>query len=350
MPEIALDRVAKLYGAHRVIDGITLDIEAGEFVVLVGPSGCGKSTLLRMIAGLEEISEGEIRIAGRIVNDMRARERDLAMVFQSYALYPHMTVADNMSFALRLQGVAKADRAVRVAEAARILGLDGMLDRHPRDLSGGQRQRVAMGRAIVRNPRAFLFDEPLSNLDAKLRARMRGEIKDLHARLGKTTIYVTHDQTEAMTMADRIVILRAGRVEQIGAPLAVYDDPDSVFVAGFIGTPEMNLWPVQARAGQALATLVDGTLLPLPRALPDGGAVTLGIRPQHLTLGEGGVTARAEVVEPTGEAQEIRARLGEVELRAALRDAAPVRPGDLLPLRYDPARALVFDAGGARIR
>jgi multiple sugar transport system ATP-binding protein len=349
MADIALDGVGKLYGAHRVIDDITLSIRPGEFVVLVGPSGCGKSTLLRMIAGLEEISEGEIRIDGRVVNDMRARERDLAMVFQSYALYPHMTVAENMSFALRLSGVPKAERTRRAADAARILGLETMLDRYPRDLSGGQRQRVAMGRAIVRDPRAFLFDEPLSNLDAKLRARMRGEIKALHARLGRTTIYVTHDQTEAMTMADRIVVLRAGRVEQTGAPLDLYEAPANAFVAGFLGTPEMNLIPGVA---QGAGVRIDGGhVLPLPAALPlpDGKPVTWGGRPQHMGVGDGGLPARAEVVEPTGEAQEITARLGGVEIRAVLRGLPPVRVGDTLLLLPDRDRAMAFGPDGGRI-
>jgi multiple sugar transport system ATP-binding protein len=350
MAEIALNGVGKLFGGHRVIDGVDLAIETGEFVVLVGPSGCGKSTLLRMIAGLEEISEGEILIGGRVVNDMRARERDLAMVFQSYALYPHMTVADNMSFALRLSGVSRAERAQRAAEAARILGLEDLLHRYPRDLSGGQRQRVAMGRAIVRDPRAFLFDEPLSNLDAKLRARMRGEIKALHARLGRTTIYVTHDQTEAMTMADRIVVLRGGRVEQVGAPLELYDAPVNAFVAGFLGTPEMNLIP--GRVAGAGVEIDGGHVLPLsrPLPLPAGTPVTWGGRPQHMTLGAGGLPARVEVVEPTGEAQEVTARLGTAELRVVLRGAPPVRLGEVLPLRPDPGRAMAFGADGARLQ
>ncbi|NGP19181.1 sn-glycerol-3-phosphate ABC transporter ATP-binding protein UgpC [Devosia chinhatensis] len=242
MAEIELKHVGKSYGHVQVLNDISLEMANGEFVVLVGPSGCGKSTLLRMIAGLEDITAGEITIGGKVVNNMPAKERDIAMVFQSYALYPHMKVADNMSFSLRLAGTPKAEIKARVAEAADILGLIDLLDRLPRELSGGQRQRVAMGRAIVRDPRAFLFDEPLSNLDAKLRVKMRGEIKRLHQRLGKTMVYVTHDQTEAMTMADKIVVLNGGRIEQAGAPLELYNNPANLFVAGFIGSPEMNLF------------------------------------------------------------------------------------------------------------
>jgi len=353
MPEIELRHVSKDYGGVSVISDLSLSMETGEFVVLVGPSGCGKSTLLRMIAGLEDISGGEITIGGRVVNNMPAKERDLAMVFQSYALYPHMKVADNMSFALKLGGVPKAEREARVAEAARILGLENLLERLPRELSGGQRQRVAMGRAIVRNPRAFLFDEPLSNLDAKLRVRMRGEIKALHQRLGKTTIYVTHDQTEAMTMADTIVVLNGGRIEQAGAPLDLYNNPANLFVAGFIGSPEMNLIEVTTLGPQAQSVaLPDGERLPIPRPLdlPEGTGIVYGIRPQHITLGEGGVAGQAEVVEPTGEAQEVRARIGATELSAVIRDADLLMPGQALRLVIDPAKVLLFDkASGERL-
>jgi len=346
MPEIELRHVSKDYSGVSVIRDLSLSMETGEFVVLVGPSGCGKSTLLRMIAGLEDISGGEITIGGRVVNNMPAKERDLAMVFQSYALYPHMKVADNMSFALKLGGVPKAEREARVAEAARILGLEELLGRLPRELSGGQRQRVAMGRAIVRNPRAFLFDEPLSNLDAKLRVRMRGEIKALHQRLGKTTIYVTHDQTEAMTMADTIVVLNGGRIEQAGAPLELYNDPANLFVAGFIGSPEMNLLPVTTLGPEAMSVaLAGGGRLPIPRPLdlPEGSAIVYGIRPQHITLGDGGVAARAEVVEPTGEAQEVRAKIGAAEVSIVVRDAALLEPGAALSLVIDPGKVLLFD-------
>jgi multiple sugar transport system ATP-binding protein len=354
MPEIELDRVSKSYGGVTVIKDLSLSMETGEFVVLVGPSGCGKSTLLRMIAGLENISGGEIRIGGRIVNNMPAKERDLAMVFQSYALYPHMKVADNMSFALRLGGVPKPERDKRVAEAARILGLEDLLDRLPKALSGGQRQRVAMGRAIVRNPRAFLFDEPLSNLDAKLRVRMRGEIKALHQRLGKTTIYVTHDQTEAMTMADTIVVLNGGKIEQAGAPLELYNNPANLFVAGFIGSPEMNLLDVVALGpDEAKVALPGGTTLPTarPLGLAAGTALVYGIRPQHMVLAEDGVRAEALVVEPTGEAQEVRARIGETELSVVIRDADLLSPGQSMALGIDPDKVLLFDkASGERLR
>ncbi|UYO00520.1 MAG: sn-glycerol-3-phosphate ABC transporter ATP-binding protein UgpC [Devosia sp.] len=354
MPEIELRNVSKSFGGVTVIREISLSMEAGEFVVLVGPSGCGKSTLLRMIAGLEDISGGEIVIGGKVVNTMPAKERDLAMVFQSYALYPHMKVADNMSFALKLAGVPKDERDRRVAEAARILGLENLLDRLPRELSGGQRQRVAMGRAIVRNPRAFLFDEPLSNLDAKLRVRMRGEIKALHQRLGKTTVYVTHDQTEAMTMADTIVVLNGGRIEQAGAPLELYNNPANLFVAGFIGSPEMNLVEVTTMGPEALTVaLAGGVNLPIAKALdlPAGTPLVYGIRPQHMVLDPAGVPAATLVVEPTGEAQEVRAQVGDVELSVVIRDAELLAPGQSIGLAIDVAQVLLFDkASGERLR
>ena len=348
MAEIELSRVSKSFGQAQAIRDVSLSIEAGEFIVLVGPSGCGKSTLLRIIAGLEDVTSGRITIGGKVVNHMPAKERDLAMVFQSYALYPHMKVRDNMSFALRLSGVPKAERHRRVADAAEILGLTDLLDRLPRELSGGQRQRVAMGRAIVRNPRAFLFDEPLSNLDAKLRVRMRGEIKALHQRLGRTTIYVTHDQTEAMTMADRIVVLRDGAVEQVGAPLDLYENPANVFVAGFIGSPEMNLFPATVTEDGARARIAGGAELPLPHRLAPGRAVTYGIRPQLIGLG-GEHEAVLEVVEPTGDAQEVRARLGGETVSVVVRDAPPLKVGERVGLRIDAARALVFGETGERL-
>ncbi|MCA0274458.1 MAG: sn-glycerol-3-phosphate ABC transporter ATP-binding protein UgpC [Proteobacteria bacterium] len=345
MSEIELRNVGKSYGSVPVLDDISLDMGSGEFVVLVGPSGCGKSTLLRMIAGLEDISSGEITIGGRIVNDMPAKERDLAMVFQNYALYPHMKVADNMSFALKLGGVSKAEIRQRVAEAAEILGLENLLDRLPRELSGGQRQRVAMGRAIVRDPRAFLFDEPLSNLDAKLRVKMRGEIKKLHQRLGKTTIYVTHDQTEAMTMADKIVVLNGGRIEQMGPPLELYRNPHNLFVAGFIGSPEINLLSGEVD-GQDLR-LADGATLPLPLptgvGLAQGRKVVYGIRPQHIGLADDGVAAEVVLVEPTGDAQEVLLRIGANDISMVLSDAAPLQAGQPVGLGFDPAKVLLFD-------
>ncbi|MBT1156972.1 sn-glycerol-3-phosphate ABC transporter ATP-binding protein UgpC [Aminobacter anthyllidis] len=351
MSEIELRNVGKNYGSVPVLDDISLDMGSGEFVVLVGPSGCGKSTLLRMIAGLEDISSGEITIGGKIVNDMPAKERDLAMVFQNYALYPHMKVADNMSFALKLAGVSKAEIHKRVAEAAEILGLEKLLDRLPRELSGGQRQRVAMGRAIVRDPRAFLFDEPLSNLDAKLRVKMRGEIKKLHQRLGKTTIYVTHDQTEAMTMADKIVVLNGGKIEQMGPPLELYKNPRNLFVAGFIGSPEINLMHGEVD-GQSLR-LADGAKLLLPTEidLAQGRRIVYGIRPQHIGLADNGVAAEVVLVEPTGDAQEVLLRIVSSDISMVLSEAAPLQPGQKVTLGFDPAKVLLFDKdSGERIR
>tara|TARA_R110000868_G_scaffold403797_2_gene681395 strand:+ start:4304 stop:5368 length:1065 start_codon:yes stop_codon:yes gene_type:complete len=353
MASISLEHVEKRYGAIEVLRDISLEVQEGEFVVLVGPSGCGKSTLLRMIAGLEDISGGEILIGGRVVNTLPAKQRDLAMVFQSYALYPHMKVADNMSFALKLAGNSKADIAQRVNNAAEILGLENLLDRLPRELSGGQRQRVAMGRAIVRNPRAFLFDEPLSNLDAKLRVKMRGEIKKLHQRLGKTMIYVTHDQTEAMTLADRIVVLQAGQIAQVGTPLEVYQYPANTFVASFIGSPEINLVPARSlRADAHEVELADGTRLPLSRpcAIPQGGALTYGIRPQHIRLGDSGLAAEVSLVEPTGEDQELIVRLGQQDFSVVVRQSSMLKPGDRVHLQIEGEKAIMFDsATGERI-
>ncbi|MBU2369176.1 MAG: sn-glycerol-3-phosphate ABC transporter ATP-binding protein UgpC [Alphaproteobacteria bacterium] len=352
MSEIELAHVGKRYGAVTVLNDISLQMGDGEFVVLVGPSGCGKSTLLRMIAGLEDITSGQITIGGKVVNNMPAKERDIAMVFQSYALYPQMKVADNMSFSLRLAGTPKAEIKRRVGEAADILGLEDLLDRLPRELSGGQRRRVAMGRAIVRNPRAFLFDEPLSNLDAKLRVKMRGEIKRLHQRLGKTMIYVTHDQTEAMTMADKIVVLSGGRIEQAGAPLELYNNPANLFVASFIGSPEMNLFDARYQGGTDVQ-VKGGQTLPLGATLdiPAGTEIVYGVRPQHITLGEVGVPSRVLVVEPTGDAQEVLARIGEEDISVVVRDHAPLRPDDTIHLVIDPAKLFVFDkATGLRLR
>src|SRR2546425_12383144 len=282
---VGIRAVHKHFGSTHVIRGVDVDIADGEFCVLVGPSGCGKSTLLRMIAGLEAISEGEVAIGGRVVNRVPPKERDIAMVFQNYALYPHMTVRDNMSFALMLAKQSKSEIDTRVRKAADILGLSGLLDRYPRQLSGGQRQRVAMGRAIVRDPQVFLFDEPLSNLDAKLRVQMRTEIKELHQRLKTTSIYVTHDQIEAMTMADKIVVMRDGVVEQTGDPLTLYDRPNNTFVAGFIGSPAMNMVPGIARINGASAQVefAGGVTLPLPHGAraTDGQSVLYGMRPEH---------------------------------------------------------------------
>ena len=352
MSEIELKHVGKSYGQVSVLQDISLEMADGEFVVLVGPSGCGKSTLLRMIAGLEDITAGHITIGGKVVNNMPAKERDIAMVFQSYALYPHMKVADNMSFSLRLAGTPKAEIKARVAEAAEILGLESLLDRLPKELSGGQRQRVAMGRAIVRNPRAFLFDEPLSNLDAKLRVKMRGEIKRLHQRLGKTMIYVTHDQTEAMTMADKIVVLNGGRIEQAGAPLELYNNPANLFVASFIGSPEINLFEARYEGGTAV-TIAGGQALPLGEALdvPIGTQIVYGVRPQQITLGVEGVPAKVVIVEPTGDAQEVLARVGEEDISIVVRDHKLLSPGEAVNLVIDPAKLFIFDkASGLRLR
>ncbi len=281
MATVAFHDVEKSFGSTKVIRGVSFDIRDGEFMVLVGPSGCGKSTLLRMLAGLEEIDGGTIAIDGRVVNEVESKDRDIAMVFQSYALYPHMTVRANMGFSLKLRREDAEVTAERVAKAARILNLEPYLERYPRELSGGQRQRVAMGRAIVRDPKVFLFDEPLSNLDAKLRVAMRAEIKALHQRLKTTTVYVTHDQVEAMTMADRIVVMNDGRIEQIGAPLALYDHPDNLFVAQFIGSPAMNVLAgtVRRAGGPAHVETTGGARWPLAAAGADGQAVAYGIRP-----------------------------------------------------------------------
>ncbi len=354
MAGVAIREVHKRFGSTHVIRGVDIGIADGEFCVLVGPSGCGKSTLLRMIAGLEEISEGEIAIGGKVVNRMPPKERDIAMVFQNYALYPHMTVRDNMSFALLLAKQPKDEIGERVRKAADILGLVPYLDRYPRQLSGGQRQRVAMGRAIVRDPQVFLFDEPLSNLDAKLRVQMRTEIKELHQRLRTTSIYVTHDQIEAMTMADRIVVMRDGVVEQTGDPLELYDRPANTFVAGFIGSPAMNMIPGTARLAGATTQIEFGgaAALPLPGgARADAGQPVLyGIRPEHFALGASGVPVEVVVVEPTGADTQLYCRFNGQEVTATIRDRADCRPGDRIHLAPDLARAHVFDvASGKRL-
>jgi multiple sugar transport system ATP-binding protein len=355
MAAVKISAVHKWFGATQVIRGVDIGIADGEFCVLVGPSGCGKSTLLRMIAGLEEITEGEVWIGGRIVNRVRPKERDIAMVFQNYALYPHMTVRDNMSFALKLAKRGSADIEQRVARAAEILGLSPYLDRYPRQLSGGQRQRVAMGRAIVRDPQVFLFDEPLSNLDAKLRVQMRTEIKELHQRLKTTSIYVTHDQIEAMTMADRIVVMRDGIVEQSGNPLELYDTPVNTFVAGFIGSPAMNFVPGIARidAGSPTVEFDGGVRLPVPlNARPsDGQQVLYGMRPEHCALGgNDGLPADVVVVEPTGADTQLFCRFNGQEVTSLVRDRVDCRAGDRVGLVPDLSRAHLFDAAsGARL-
>jgi multiple sugar transport system ATP-binding protein len=341
---IEIEQLGKSFGAVEVLRDVNIEIASGEFVVLVGPSGCGKSTLLRIIAGLEEHTTGEIRIGGRVVDEMPAKSRDIAMVFQSYALYPHMSVADNMSFALRLAKVPRDEIVTRVKAAAEILGLQDLLGRMPRQLSGGQRQRVAMGRAIVRAPSAFLFDEPLSNLDAKLRVKMRAEIKKLHQRLGRTSIYVTHDQTEAMTLADRIVVLDKGRIEQIGTPSELYEKPANLFVAGFIGSPEMNLVKGHIRSGAFIAE--QGLRLPLPQdaAVGDRQSVFYGIRPQHIAVGGSHAKAKVQVVEPTGEAQEITLTIDGVDLMAEIRDQPLFKPDQEVNLEIMVHKVHLFDA------
>jgi multiple sugar transport system ATP-binding protein len=347
MASVHIRDVRKSFGGFEVLHGVTVPIEDGQFVVLVGPSGCGKSTLLRMLAGLENITSGTISIGDRVVNDVQPKERDIAMVFQNYALYPHMTVAQNMGFSLKLRGADPAEIGKLVNRAADILGLRSMLDRYPRQLSGGQRQRVAMGRAIVRNPQVFLFDEPLSNLDAKLRVAMRTEIKELHQRLKTTTVYVTHDQIEAMTMADKIVVMHDGIVEQMGSPLELYDHPDNKFVAGFIGSPAMNFLEGRLlNGGTPCVETADGSHLPLAasRTGLEGKPVTYGIRPEHLEFADDGVEATVAVVEPTGSETQIVARIGSQDVIAVIRDRRPVKPGDKIRLRPVAASAHVFDA------
>jgi multiple sugar transport system ATP-binding protein len=346
MSSVQIRNVSKSYAQAKVINGVSVDIPDGEFVILVGPSGCGKSTLLRMIAGLEEISSGEIAIGETVVNDIAPKSRDIAMVFQNYALYPHMTVHENMSFALELKKVPDAEIDKKVQRAAEILGLKDLLKRYPRQLSGGQRQRVAMGRAIVRDPKVFLFDEPLSNLDAKLRVQMRSEIKALHQRLKTTTVYVTHDQVEAMTMADRIVVMRAGIVEQVGTPLELYDHPANIFVAQFIGSPSMNI--LAGRVEDGAFTTLDGVKLPLPERFRkyDGMSASYGIRPEHLTLAGEGVPALVHVIEPTGSQTEIIAKVGEQQVVAIVRERLDLRPAQPLMLMPDIAQVRLFDADG----
>ena len=346
MASVAIRDVRKAFGATEVIHGVSVLIGDGEFVVLVGPSGCGKSTLLRMIAGLENITAGEIRIGERVVNNLPPKERDIAMVFQNYALYPHMTVAANMGFSLKLRGAPKAEIDSRVERAAGILGLTPLLQRYPRQLSGGQRQRVAMGRAIVRDPQVFLFDEPLSNLDAKLRVAMRTEIKELHQRLKTTTVYVTHDQIEAMTMADKIVVMHDGLVEQIGAPLELYDRPDNLFVAGFIGSPAMNFLKGTIRHnGSAGFDGPGGVRLPLAAApaAADGRLAIYGVRPEHFAIADDGAETEIQVVEPTGSEIQVVARLGGEDVIAVFRERHQFKPGDKIRLKPDPRFVHLFD-------
>jgi multiple sugar transport system ATP-binding protein len=346
--------VRKSYGGVEVLHGVSVDIADGQFVVLVGPSGCGKSTLLRMIAGLEDISAGTISIGQRIVNKLPPKERDISMVFQNYALYPHMTVAENMAFSLTLARAPRAEKEKRVAQAAEILGLTPLLGRYPRQLSGGQRQRVAMGRSIVRNPQVFLFDEPLSNLDAKLRVAMRAEIKALHQRLRTTTVYVTHDQVEAMTMADRIVVMNNGRVEQMGTPLELYDHPANVFVASFIGSPAMNFIAGQVVKldGTCVLRTADGMRLPLGASYYglDGRSVLYGFRPEHLAIcgPAEGVSATIGVVEPTGSETQVHFSVGGEPVVGIFRERIDARSGETLHVKPDVSKINLFDSGSGR--
>src|SRR5215475_9491332 len=353
MASVALQDLYKAFGTTEVIHGVSIAIGDGEFVVLVGPSGCGKSTLLRMIAGLENITAGEIRIGGRLVNNLPPKERDVAMVFQNYALYPHMTVAANMGFSLKLRGAPRAQIDARLKRAAEILALTPLLERYPRQLSGGQRQRVAMGRAIVRDPQVFLFDEPLSNLDAKLRVAMRTEIKELHQRLKTTTVYVTHDQIEAMTMADKIVVMHDGIVEQMGSPLELYDRPENQFVAGFIGSPAMNFLKGKVVAnGSASFEGPKGVKLPLKSAPANsnGQPAVYGIRPEHFTIADDGAEAEIIVVEPTGSETQVFANLGGEQVVAVFRERHQFNPGDKIRLKPDPTLVHLFDeATGKRM-
>jgi sn-glycerol 3-phosphate transport system ATP-binding protein len=353
MAEVRISGIRKSFGDVAVLHGIDTTIADGEFMVLLGPSGCGKSTLLRIVAGLEQQSGGDVSIGGRLVNEVEPKDRNIAMVFQNYALYPHLSVYDNMAYGLRVRGTPKPEIERRVQEAARILELGALLQRKPRQLSGGQRQRVAMGRAIVRDPQVFLFDEPLSNLDAKLRVQMRIEIKRLHQTIRTTSIYVTHDQVEAMTLADRLIVMNAGNAEQIGAPLAVYERPASVFVAGFIGAPAMNLLRARVEGGRALA---GRATLPLPSSQPGldaGREIVWGVRPEHVELASGPADADAEVVvdlvEALGADTLVHARLADGEpLTLRLPGTTKVRERDRLALRLPPEALHIFDAGTGR--
>ena len=350
MASVQIRQVVKNFGATKVLKGIDLSIDDGAFCVLVGPSGCGKSTLLRLIAGLEEMTAGDILIGGQTVNTLPPKDRDIAMVFQNYALYPHMTVAQNMAFSLKLAGQSKAEIVEQVKQAAQILGLDALLDRYPRQLSGGQRQRVAMGRAIVRKPQVFLFDEPLSNLDAKLRVQMRAEIKELHQRLRTTAIYVTHDQIEAMTMADQIVVMHDGVIEQIGAPLELYDRPAKPFVASFIGSPAMNLLSaeIDLEGYLKLGQQARWSLPPLATTLrrPDR-QIRVGIRPEHLRLCASdhpeALTARVSLIEPTGADTQVHLKTEAGDIVAVFRERYALSIGEVIGLQCEASMLHLFD-------
>ena len=360
MAGVSLRGIVKRFGDNEVVHGVDLEIAHNEFVVLVGPSGCGKSTILRMIAGLEEITAGEIATDGRVVNELAPKDRDIAMVFQDYALYPHLTVFRNMSFGLEMQKVPAAEIRERVGAAADILNIRELLERKPKQLSGGQRQRVAMGRAIVRRPKVFLFDEPLSNLDAKLRTQMRTEIKKLHQTVATTVVYVTHDQVEAMTLAERIVVLRDGLIEQIGTPDEVYNHPDSLFVAGFIGAPTMNFIPCRLKeeAGSLCLDLPEGIVIPVPGERRERYAshrerdLILGLRPEffaYVDAADAVISPRIEVVEPLGSDTLFFFAIGGAEVVARTPPLSGLKPGDTLPLSIDNSRMHLFDAASERI-
>ena len=348
MATLTLDGVGKSFGIVEALQRVDLEVDDGEFIVLVGPSGCGKSTLLRCIAGLERTTSGEIRVDGKALTNTPTRDRNVAMVFQSYALFPHLTVADNIAFGLRLRKVDKATIARKVSDTSSLLGLGELVHRYPRELSGGQRQRVAMGRAIVRDPSLFLFDEPLSNLDAKLRVQMRTEIKALRQRLGITSIYVTHDQDEAMTLADRIVVMSAGRIEQIGTPMELYDHPVNMFVAGFMGSPPMNFIPLlrggDDRDGEYRTEAGARTGLMADWFHPSARSVVLGLRPESLSIGESGPLAgKVEVVEPRGSETIVFVRVGDGLVCVAADKRSTFKPGDAVSLFFDTAEAHLFD-------
>lgn len=351
MAEIVLRDIRKSYGKNEVVHGVNLDIAAGEFIVILGPSGCGKSTLLRMVAGLESITAGEAEIGGKVVNKLEPRERGCAMVFQNYALYPHMTVAENIGYSLKIAGVSKANRRARVEEVALPLGLGEFLDRKPSQLSGGQRQRVAMGRAMIREPRVFLYDEPLSNLDARLRVAMRVEIRKLHQRLGTTTLFVTHDQVEAMTLADRIVVMNKGVVEQIGTPSEIYSRPQSTYVASFIGSPGLNLMPGIADPAVGVVRLADGQALAYDRErwpVVTPGPITAGFRAESVRIADSGLTGTFDFAEELGSARLVHCTFGDHSAIAHVAGASHFEPGEPVRFAIDPADVQLFDATAGR--
>ncbi len=353
MAEIAIRNVSKTYGKTTIMEAVNLDIHNGEFVVILGPSGCGKSTLLRLIAGLEEITGGEIAIAGTVVNQLEPRERGCAMVFQNYALYPHMTVAENIGYALKVAGVPKAERLKRIADTAKSVGLGDFLDRRPGQLSGGQRQRVAMARAIIRSPKVFLFDEPLSNLDAKLRVQMRHEIRRIHNQIKATSVFVTHDQHEGMTLADRLVVMNKGTIEQVGTPAEIYDRPASLYVAGFIGSPAMNFLPGHYSARRRAIVLDGGAVIELPAEYQseDGQLVQLGIRPEHVVLrapGQGMIDARLEIVEDLGATRLWNLHVEDIPFSLVTEARAHLAAGSMTGLAFDLSHAHLFDGNSGR--